>query len=810
MGKTKKLLCMLLIVMMCMPSALFVAAASTVASTLYTVEGATVSDVPYYTPVETFLSNLTISGGDAARIEGAVNGYVTENSKLVVGDSEYAIALTESYYNANYDNFTAFNSDWTNTKISPYNSTNVTATIDTDAKKGGKSFKFTSNSANTADATIQLQPYNGKTFKTGAGVNIEFSFMTDDLSDSFKFEWKKDNWLTPFVIENGDIKINGTVVANYEVNKWYHFVLTMNIGEQPVLVYLNGEKIAKRTDGLTHYINLGAFVGFIGGGSTRFVVGKKAGKVTNFWVDDVKIYSANAYSYDAEAAGTKCTLTSDTYTITDNTINVPAGTSAETLNQNINKPDGATIKLFDTDGAQTETVSNGVKVVVVSKNGAAVKEYTVSMALISSNTYSVDDAAKKVSEVKHFTTVSDFLSNISAGNATKKVFNGAEEVTEGYICDGHVLRVNDGTEDCDYEIILNENIYAANFDTQSDLGGLEIVNSNKNITPASCYQQTTHTDKGGMSLKVFSLAESDEDNTTMLQKYLTAAKNTFNLEFSVMFEGADVPRGLVIKAGDSFWSGTPVYFANGVAKVFGETIFSYESNTWYNIVISMDTASRKYKVYINGEEAFQGIKTAAEGSMLDRLSYIRFYQETPKNTAGTMWLDDIKIYETALAPVYDAQTVGAACILENSSLNIYKNKIVFDNAATVNIDDIIAQSTISSGATAVKGEDTITVKSQNGLVMNKYKITRVVGETIKKVSEGVTTLTVPITSGNKSQPARLIVSISEGENLEKVLLSEQVTVDGEGSLSVNTQDNLDGKTLRVFVWNSLENLIPLK
>lgn len=676
------------------------------------------------------------------------------------------------------------------------NNSNSKISAASDVVKGNKSLLF-ENAATPITFKINLGESSQANYGAGTLINLEFSFKAQKSSDAVALLAKNEttqSWMGQFFLKatGGKIYMNSTVtqLGTYKVGVWNHIVLCMNTTTQAYELYVNNECVKTGTNSI---------IGPIWGkGNSRFEITPTSN--SSVWFDDAKYYTVSTFGYDPVADGASCSVASASAeyvvdTATD-TISIPKGATFNEVISGLTIAGNKAFYTSDYTEVDNENYENavdaGTKLVIRSSNGAVVKEYAITMPLVSSNVYTVDDSEKTISGVKYYTTVENFLSKIDAGENTAEVYNGAVKLANtDYIKNGYTLKVADAT----YTIKLKAAVIDLDFtsDPNADLIYYGVNSS-----------WATEESKGGKSFKLFD--DGATFNVTTEKTFSTSGFVNFEISFMTPdYKSTKTisPRGA--GANDWFAEGILQFDTNGDVKFIRETIMKYETNTWYNFAICINPANDSYVIYVNGEKLKEGTNEYIQ----DGFSFVKFTNSTVgKNSVA--WIDDFRIYETDTALTYDAAFEGSSCAIESDDYTIWKDKIIVDDASKVELATVLSGVNALNGASAVVDGNFIKVTSANGNVFKKYSVVSEIGEVTKSTADSATIVSLPVTAGNATKNVRLLVGVYSGTEFEKVYVSEKTSVTGAEDVTVKITDDLTGKTLKAFVWQDLTTLVPLK
>lgn len=754
----KKFLCLMMTVLLVAVSiTTSVSAAPT--SSVYTISGTTVSGVPRFTPVSEFLKNIN-AGTKTVKENGTIitQGCITENTQLEADGVTYDICLAAELLSGDFDSMTGSTLPLGFTV--PVCNSGITYQGEAQSFKGGKSLKIATDSTCTTNSCIRIDPACAST-ASNKGINFELSIMLEQYP-------QRDLLLQFFgntVIQIGSSVIYATVpavnkpiITGYELNKWYHIVFAMDTVSYTNVwadVYLNGNKVT----GLQHSFLNGFKTATPLWGGGRFNLYGLNGEPGTYWIDDVKVYPAYPKSYDIQADGGLCSVTSDALLI-DSERNViyidPNLSSVLDVANNINLPTGSEELVFFDNGTEIDfelvdpsqlAVTSDMKLCVRAVNGVDVKVYSFEEIILASDKYRIDNTVKTIKNVACLTPVNSFLNNLST-DRTVTLKKNETVVTQGYVEDGMTAVLEKPGEDTlTYTISLASFALESNFNDYTGTATLE-SHLGDNI-PAGFSWGTAGTGmtlsgetnlyKGGSSLKFSLPAQQSVPATNFFRLdangiYHDTNIGTLNIEFSFMAEN----------------------YNKQLLQIFGMTLFStyagdkgmygisnnytilneYSLNKWYHFVFAVDTINGNADVYINGEyvvtftnSQYKFLNGVESGSQ----KWLRLHTYYTEGEDTVAWYDDIKIYQV-YSKNYDYEFANAACAVSSDTLNIDQTKEIIylaggvdytvgDIEANINVignEAYYSQGVQLTSSDAITANTVLCVRSQNEAVVKVF------------------------------------------------------------------------------------------
>lgn len=479
----------------------------------------TIKNVTYGTPAEAFIAKL-VPGADTisfslTRGGQPVTGAVQTGDILVVsstetGDTNYTVTVKEyKRVDASFDDFN-FKASKDDSSVKPagfgnyvWGDRTAVETVDSCYIEGtafegreGNVLHIYSNPVTPAEgqtASVQCHVYNSIN-NVYDGATIEFEIMTPDYSTNKCVAVKGINSATgkeEFMGElfsltpNGDMILCGGVInlGKYELNRWYHVAIEMDLNNKLVTVYINGAKAAENVivtapifDNITHY---------------RLQTSMAVGKISELYVDNFKIYNNWYGTYDASANDTE---------VTSNGIKIMGG-----LDPAVILPEGMTTMELTMGGYLDENTMG--RAVFYDKNGAPIEESEEGYNSIKYITITADSGIKNTYTVKNSGISVVYTNPATDLNDTKIYFDS----------DINVYYANGSTTAGNAKAVVA--VYERNTDR---LVGVQIADISTAVPESAMYSEGT--------AKISMTGIKDFNNVSYSRVKVFVVKNLSNIE----------------------------------------------------------------------------------------------------------------------------------------------------------------------------------------------------------------------------------------------------------------------------------------
>ena len=180
------------------------------------------------------------------------------------------------------------------------------------------------------------------------------------------------------------ISLDGKVLNNpipWEVNRWYHVAVLVDIANSTIIVYVNGEAL----------IETSSFTALQSKAIDQIYLSTITGLPTvidtdesTVFIDDVKITSADNITYDF--ANAKADIISTTFYVLDNTLltikQVPKATTVANFKSKVKLAPNTTLNLYDANGillSDISEVTDTTTAVVTAPDGVTKKMYSIAV-----------------------------------------------------------------------------------------------------------------------------------------------------------------------------------------------------------------------------------------------------------------------------------------------------------------------------------------------------------------------------------------------------------------------------------------------
>lgn len=361
--------------------------------------------------------------------------------------------------------------------------------------------------------------------------------------------------------------------------------------------------------------------------------------------------------------------------------------------------------------------------------------------------YTVDNISHTISGVKQYTTVEDFLANITNLKGKNAwIYNAGEQVTSGYIKSGYILCIGDEIMTSNLKIVLDNDIVGSRFDdityrtnSWNIVAGQIFAGGYSNDTSNKIELAASH-EKGGGSMKLTTGGANPTNGNTQVGTAMSLGlhPNYENIEFSIKLEDNNLKRTMVAKHTDGFWNDPVSFDTDMKIKVFNQPVMTYELNKWYNVVLALDMVNKNYSVYVNGEK----IKSEENSSSVkSNINHVRLETRNVNNVSSVTWIDDFRIYETGSSIAYDSEYEGAA-IKISPNFTVDGNTLKVKNLGIYNYRNLVltmggdyslwtaykANSDAAEAGDTVEDGSKIILVSQNGAIVKSFTVKNSIGD----------------------------------------------------------------------------------
>lgn len=576
-------------------------------------------------------------------------------------------------------------------------------TVEYDAEKGSNVMIFKGSQAVWDGITFAGKETG---IKAGDTVYFEFSFkqtakttMILTAGQNFRF----------FSVSKGDELITWTSETQgklaYELNKWYHIVLKVEVGETTgyMTPYINGVAYPRLDNSNYKAANMATF-----GSGARLQVNTDATNKT--YVDDFKIWIGGT-DYTPEATGDVAKITSTELTVgKDNVILYEGLSTLAELNAKLTAENGGSIVYFDasnnliSDLAGT-SISPETKIVVRSASGAAVDRYTAVMPDVTSDEYTIDFETKKISGVPYMTKTADFLANLNVKEGLSKSVS-----TNAY---GYVDKNSTVTIGSVNYTVENETYFETDFTNEGDstLGAKGFGSAGLAYVASQAWCSVDNgAVKGGKSLvEKFNeggIHHYDFVPSTVFPDGLEAG-DVVNFEFNVLTTAKSSAVCFTLGGLRVF-----KFTDDGKIVTYNETVTlneGYKLGEWNHVVVSWakdnftderGTIYSTYKIYLNGKELEKenGVTDFTNSAMKESN---QFRISLGTTDAGSCYLDDVKIYKSAKFGYDEAYMSGGELLASDSY--IISDKVIYLKDG-VTVADAMGELPFASNPLDAEGE----------------------------------------------------------------------------------------------------------
>lgn len=550
-------------------------------------------------------------------------------------------------------------------------------TVEYDAEKGSNVMVFKGSNAVWDGITFAGKDTG---IKAGDTVYFEFSFkqtahttMLLTAGQNFRFfSVSKGNELIEWTAESqGHLK--------YKLNKWYHIVLKVEVGETMgyMTPYINGVAYPRLYNSNYKAANMATF-----GNGARLQVNTDATNKT--YVDDFKIWIGGT-DYTPKVAGDVAKITSTEFSIGEDNVILYSGVKTlAQLNAKLKAEESGSIAYLDaantpiTDLAGTEILNN-VKIVVRSSSGSAVDTYTAVMPDVTSDEYTVDFEKKKISGVPYMTKTADFLANLKEKEGLSKTVSTNDY---GYVDKNSTVTIGN----VNYTV-ENQTYFETDFTNEGDstLGakGFGSAGSASVVSQAYCSVDNGAVKDGKSLVEKFNaggIHHYDFVPSTVFPDGLEAG-DVVNFEFNVLTTAKSSAVCLIL-------GGLRVFHFqdDGTIKTYNESATlneGYKLGEWNHVVVSwakdnftdvLGTTYSTYKIYLNGKELVKENGVAEFiNSAMNESNQFRISLGT--TDAGSCYLDDVKIYKSAKFGYDEAYMSGGELLASDDY--IISDKVIY-------------------------------------------------------------------------------------------------------------------------------------
>lgn len=277
-----------------------------------------------------------------------------------------------------------------------------------------------------------------------------------------------------------------------------------------------------------------------------------------------------------------------------------------------------------------------------------------------------------VTDVLKGTTAAALLDAITANTYTvSKTIVAADKTTEvaadSYVVDGMYVKLTSAEGDeVFYSTKLAADIFASNFNDYTGKKLYRVNNSPKGSAPSGWTTVYSNNNTDENNVKTYLEGYNDPVKgpaARLVNEFETLTANG-NLQLNKNYMDEALTKNKIIaveanlKVDDILDAGfalqiggatkTIFYFgSDGIIKVLGERVRSYETNVWYNVLVVLDIAGDNATVYINGDsvrikKALSLGANTANGVKRINFTYGDFVDG--KSVVGSFSFDDIKLY----------------------------------------------------------------------------------------------------------------------------------------------------------------------
>lgn len=182
-----------------------------------------------------------------------------------------------------------------------------------------------------------------------------------------------------------EVQLDSSIINSpvlWEVDRWYHVAVLVDIANSTISEYVNGEILIENSPftALTNKTISQIFVSSISG-----VIPVEDTNNSTVFIDDVKITSGDNITYDVLSA--KADIVATTYYTLDNSAltikQVPMATTVANFKSKVKLAPNTTMNLYDINGillSDNLEVTDTTKVVVTAPDGVTKKMYSITVA----------------------------------------------------------------------------------------------------------------------------------------------------------------------------------------------------------------------------------------------------------------------------------------------------------------------------------------------------------------------------------------------------------------------------------------------
>jgi len=412
------------------------------------------------------------------------------------------------------------------------------------------------------------------------------------------------------------------------------------------------------------------------------------------------------------------------------------------------------------------------------------------------------DAANNTIKFKRGITAAQLKEAITTDGVAKLVYNGAELDETAEITSDHsvVVRSADGRYTY-YK--LDGSLVKYDFDNKT--AALTGYTSNKRVTDAERNSRVLQIASPGTSSAGFKI-----ENLAFTDSYVISfdvKRETNTPRVNTVWNSASNDKVITINA-------------NSV-QLFGKNIVNNGSRPgeWTRYAAYVDTKNKKAQLYINGEAVGAEVDLTEYANKItptdETVNTFRFLVPTNENL---VWVDDFEIYtvtETFDSSVLtnDAPVVTAAA--ENVSVTTVPGAMgKITGAENVEIENLasiltpaenVTLSVYAADGTLVESgaiEKGMMLKAFNGKIANVYTFTDAKAEIL---SQDIADGKINLLMNSYEENLVIVARYSEDGN---VLLKADATRLQAGYYQKEVSYEA-GEKVKVFVWDSIENLVPM-